>query len=521
MKPWRICLFFCLVLFFIFLLSLISDEDVILLSGGQKLRMPVFAQFVNSWQRSNVQNNQISSLPKENDICSVPENEQQEETSTNSVKRSLLSDTTVPENTRHTSYKQVSVSQMPQAAVQTKTTVPTGKNGVQAIEYPPDNAQCLYPFFKALKSLDDGNSLIRILHYGDSQIEGDRVTSFLRNELQKRFGGLGNGLFFVKEMIHNNVSIQLLLSKNWITYGLRGVRQMPKSFNRYGVMMTFARFNDFSDYVNHPGALYEASMHIKKQPFSYALSKHFKVFKIYYGYNKKPFLVQMINAGIPLEAEIIPPTDNIQILEWHFDMTPDEFSVFFQGEDSPNVYAVAMDNVSGIAVDNIPLCGSSGLEFARNDPVFFADMYNTLNVKLVILQIGVNVVPRVLSDYSFYENQLVKQLLFLKNIHPDLSILLVGVSDMSRKVGERYESYPNIEKIREAQRRAAFRTGCAFWDTYAAMGGKNSMQKWVFSTPPLAQKDFVHFTYAGSKYIAEMIAKAIINDYNDYLYSTP
>jgi hypothetical protein len=93
----------------------------------------------------------------------------------------------------------------------------------------------------------------------------------------------------------------------------------------------------------------------------------------------------------------------------------------------------------------------------------------------------------------------------------------MGVSDMSRKVESHYESYPNIEKIRNAQRQAAFKANCAFWDTYEAMGGKNSMPSWVFSDPPLARKDFTHFTYKGSVVIAKMFYKALMNEYNKYL----
>ena len=35
---------------------------------------------------------------------------------------------------------------------------------------------------------------IRIIHYGDSQIEGDRMSNYLRTVLQKKFGGYGVGL---------------------------------------------------------------------------------------------------------------------------------------------------------------------------------------------------------------------------------------------------------------------------------------------------------------------------------------
>ena len=65
---------------------------------------------------------------------------------------------------------------------------------------------------------------------------------------------------------------------------------------------------------------------------------------------------------------------------------------------------------------------------------------------------------------------------------------------MSMKERNRYVSYPNIEKVRDALKQASFSAGAAYWDMFEAMGGRNSMPSWVFAQPPLASTDFVHFT---------------------------
>jgi hypothetical protein len=88
---------------------------------------------------------------------------------------------------------------------------------------------------------------------------------------------------------------------------------------------------------------------------------------------------------------------------------------------------------------------------------------------------------------------------------------------MSRKEGATFVSYPNIAKIRDAQRNAAFRAGAAFWDCFQAMGGENSMPAWVFANPPLASKDFVHFSLRGSNLIAEMFYSSLMAEYDRYL----
>ncbi|MCK5170635.1 MAG: hypothetical protein KAQ75_12215, partial [Bacteroidales bacterium] len=195
----------------------------------------------------------------------------------------------------------------------------------------------------------------------------------------------------------------------------------------------------------------------------------------------------------------------------------DEITISFKGDDSPDIYGIALDDHSGVAVDNIPLRGSSGTDFTKTDLAFLRSMYQKLNTKLIILQFGVNLVPHITSDYSYYERQFYKQLKTLKGLRPDISIIVIGVSDMSRNNKGRFESYPNIENIREAQRNAAFKADCAFWDMYEAMGGKNSMPAWVNTSPALARTDFTHFTWKGSVVISKMFFEALMHDYNEYL----
>ena len=45
------------------------------------------------------------------------------------------------------------------------------------------------------------------------------------------------------------------------------------------------------------------------------------------------------------------------------------------------------------------------------------------------------------------------------------------------------------------------------------MGGNNSMETWANSNPPLAQKDYTHLTLEGAKKTAEMLSKAIVDEF--------
>ena len=66
------------------------------------------------------------------------------------------------------------------------------------LQYPNNDKTILYPFFKKLENAR--SKKVRIMHFGDSQIEADRITSYVRNELQKLFGGNGACLFSIEQV---------------------------------------------------------------------------------------------------------------------------------------------------------------------------------------------------------------------------------------------------------------------------------------------------------------------------------
>ncbi|MBA7681908.1 hypothetical protein ES703_90252 [subsurface metagenome] len=75
------------------------------------------------------------------------------------------------------------------------------KTSIARFKFPNNNRKILYPVFKAFDNAYTSDKPVRIMHYGDSQIEGDRITSFLRNRLQKKFGGTGVVLWYLSELL--------------------------------------------------------------------------------------------------------------------------------------------------------------------------------------------------------------------------------------------------------------------------------------------------------------------------------
>ncbi|MDW7695921.1 hypothetical protein R9C00_25615 [Flammeovirgaceae bacterium SG7u.111] len=384
-----------------------------------------------------------------------------------------------------------------------------GKKKVHPIQYASDTVFPLDNFFASLVKLSSSDELIRILHYGDSQLEGDRMSDYLRNRFQKRFGGCGVGLVPVTELEGARSSLYQEASPNWVKYATYGIdRKQPKHKN-YGVLGSYFTFDKSAP--NNTG-----EMKLFRSKYAYKRFNVIENFKVLLRNKQDEVQVVVDMNGKRLGKELVAPDKDLTVVRFPVEEEFRNINVNFMSQGQPDIYGIAMDCNRGIALDNIAMRGSSGTEFTQISRGFYKEQIEKLNVKFLILQFGVNVIPSVLDDYGFYEYSMTQQLKYLKSLSPDLDILVIGVSDMSRKNGTKYETYPNVELVRDAQKNAAFKAGCAFWDLYDAMGGENSMVSWVNADPPLASTDYTHFTRRGAGAVAEMVYNEIIAEYIRY-----
>jgi len=385
---------------------------------------------------------------------------------------------------------------------------------ITPIEYPQHDSTILHSFFRSLKNLPSSGQLIRIMHYGDSQIEDDRITSLLRNRLQSRFGGSGAGLVPASQLYPYGFSMKQANSGNWFRYTGFGKMDTSIKHRRYGALASYCSF--FPTNSSDRNDTVEAWIKFNISPYSYQNTRNFSQCRVFYSHNNKPFLNELYIDKELSDADFFPSSNRLNVIRWSFNSPSKELMLKFRGQSSPEIYGIALDGLHGVAVDNIPLRGCSGLFFTLFDEQLLAEMYEELNVKLFILQFGGNFVPAGLDNYSGYENWFYNQLIRIKKLCPSAKILVIGVADMSMKDKNQYITNPNVEKVRDALKKAAFKSGSAFWDMYKAMGGKNSMPSWVFAEPPLASDDFVHFNSRGAKTIAQMFYNSFILEYHKY-----
>ena len=374
-------------------------------------------------------------------------------------------------------------------------------------------------FFAALENAK--NKKVRIMHYGDSQIEADRITSFLRNELQKKFGGYGPGLFPVVP-VARKMSVNTEYSENWKRYPGFGKKDSTVTHKKYGALMAFCRYapmpttSVIPDSVNH-----EAWIKIRKPKASYGRTKTYSKLKIFLSNSHTDIKYQVVADGVKVNIGVIASNTPFKTITTTFDKTPEEIEINFSGKDSPDIYGLSLEGGNGVVMDNIPLRGSSGTIFTKQDAGQLGNMFASLSPKLIILEFGGNTIPYTKSkeDAVAYGNWFKSQIGFVKRLNPGAAIIVIGPSDMSVKEKTEYVTYEFLEDVRDAMQDAALSTGCLYWDMYEVMGGKNSMPKWVEADPPLAAPDYIHFSPKGAKMIAEKFNEKLFHLYN--LYKDP
>ncbi len=386
------------------------------------------------------------------------------------------------------------------------------------IHYPENDKSILFPFFKSLETANQSKTPVRIMHYGDSQIEGDRISGYLRHKLQNKFGGNGPGLVPAVPLVRS-AGFDLEASKNWKRYTLYGMVDTLVRHTKYGPLATFGRYTPLAtDSTFAPDSLTTAYLTYKSSSFTYPKTKTFSRYNIQFGnFTTDLALTVKLADSVILEKKFKPSSDLQQVSGLLKNQTK-EITFEFSSFDSPDVYAVNLEGAGGVSVDNIALRGSSGTVFRKLDRALFRNSLKSLDTRLFLLQFGGNVMPYMddVKEAKQYGRWFESQLILLKELMPQASIIVIGPSDMGVYENSTYTSYPLLPVVRDELKAATFRQGGAYWDMMEAMGGQNSMEAWVNANPSLASKDYIHFNLKGASKVAQMFYNALIEDYNEY-----
>ena len=317
--------------------------------------------------------------------------------------------------------------------------------------------------------------VVRVLHYGDSQIEEDRMTLQIREHLQARFGGTGVGLMPLAQTIPSRtVRQELYMNRRKVNpyhgpqrYLSYASREMQRADGKYGVMSQMALMAD-----------------------------------------------SLVPGSEDITAVCIPQTASAHYTRWqvfadssvHYTFSGD--TVRLQGRGA--VYGLSQECERGIIVDNIPMRGCLGLVFTKTDSAQLADFYSSQNVRLIIMQFGGNAIPfnEKPGTIQAIVTGLREQVQYIKSCAPDASILFIGPSDMLRQTEGEWQTYPMVPYMDRLLQKMAQEEEIAYFSLFRWMGGAGSMARW--QATGLAGSDGVHFYRSGARKAGNAVAEWIL-----------
>jgi len=351
-------------------------------------------------------------------------------------------------------------------------------------------------FFASLEKAEQ--TPLRIVHYGDSQIEEDRITGTIRERLQARFGGSGPGMMparqYATPRVGGGSTAEL---RRYFNYGDASYRA---GIRQYGPYADFVRLDTVSTFSFYPIRSKD------KGPSTF---------------ERMTLVAGNVRSTLSVTSKgdrrtVEPGAGALSFVRFELPDSSARASVTVAG--CADLYGVLLDSKTGVRMDNVAMRGSSGAIFTTMDREQLRAFYKEENVRLILLQYGGNSVPYLKTDkaISGYLESVRKQIRYLRELAPQAKIIFIGPSDMATTVAGKRQTYPRLPGFVDSLRVSANESGAAYWDIYGAMGGENSMVRWVAARPALAGSDYVHFTLAGSRKVGDMFCDALFQYYDYY-----
>jgi lysophospholipase L1-like esterase len=345
-------------------------------------------------------------------------------------------------------------------------------------------------FTSFIKKLQKANKTkVRIAYFGDSFIESDFITNDLRQLLQKKYGGTGVGFVPITSVSTGmRKSIVHSFSNNWKVYN------MQQHSNQYIGLSGYA----FT--ANEPSNT-SYTMPNVKDSFSHA--------QLLYGtvLQNTPILVKQDTSQYNIN---LPPTSNLvnaitintkKSNAIRLDVTP----------TTTLLYGCSFEDRVGVYIDNFSFRGANGTQLMKLDTILIQAFNQLQAYDLVVLHYGINVLGNNNTQLDWYKTGFYKTVQFIKQQFPNAAILIIGASDKSTKTNGEYITDAGVEKLLAIQENIAQKNNTAFFNLYQAMGGTNSMVKWVQQKPALAEKDYIHLTFNGAQKTAQLLYRNLFN----------
>ena len=375
--------------------------------------------------------------------------------------------------------------------------VPRSFEGMNGLVDPTGS---LTPFYQALWRTEakSPGAITRVLHYGDSPVTADSITADARMLLQRRFGDAGHGF--------------VLIAKPWAWYGHRGVHLTSHGWQIEPASQSHARdgFHGLGG-VNFIGSAPAAST------IELPDDEHTRV-QIYFEQQPGGGTLDLSAGGTPLghietAGSVKAPGFAAFALPAHTDQV-----TLTVASGTVRVFGWSFEKAGpGIVYNSLGLNGGQVQVALRYfDPGQWAEELQHENPDLVVINYGTN--ESVFPDYieRYYEKELRSLIERVRAAVPRAAVLIMSPMDRGVREGGEIVTPEILPRIVEIQAKVATETGCAFFNTFEAMGGAGTMAKWYAAQPRLVSADFMHPLPGGAAIVGRLLNAALCDGFEQF-----
>ena len=364
-----------------------------------------------------------------------------------------------------------------------------------------DEAEGLNAFFASLQRTErrEPGAVTRISHFGDSPLTGDLISGEARVRLQRAYGDAGHGF--------------VLAGRPWGWYGHNGVTLTASGWKPLSPLLTWGDgglhgLGAVSFVGNGSG---RSEIALDGGTFT-----HLEV-----TFLTRPgggHLLVSVDDGPPAEIDSNGPVSREGHFTLHLPKEARRVVLRSKGDGPVSVHGVVLERDGpGIVYDALGANGAAVHSLTLLNAEGWIQSLAARRSDLVILNYGTNESGYEGVPGTRYRKDWIEVIARVRKALPGASILLMSPMDrgMRREDGA-IVTFPSIPRIVEAQRSIAAETGCAFFDTFSAMGGEGTMARWYDREPRLVSADFTHTTKGGSDRVARLLVGALEEAYREW-----
>lgn len=326
------------------------------------------------------------------------------------------------------------------------------------------------------------NSAYKVIHFGDSHIQGDRISGEVRNNLQALGGNGGSGMFFPYSLC-KSVGPTGTNSNITGTYTYSSILKNPtkRRIGLLGYEITLTQ-----------GAVF--TMEFNEQ-FRGKRSKEFSI--LIHG----TMDTVAIDLAVPVALKSHEAMGN-QLTLYTFECSEIPSKIQFRALKECSLWGIEFIQSNGLVYQQ---CGVVGAQFTHLLP-YKEDILSMLEWQkpnLMVFSYGTNESYSALDSIA-YEKQIATFILLLKEKLPEVGIIITNAPD-TRSAGKTPRSELIVNRCLHV---IAKKTETAYYDVNRVMGGWGSHACWQAND--LFLKDQLHFNKKGATLMGQMLCHALL-----------